>query len=143
MKKLSIYIPIILIAVFAVSCTEKECCLNQEENSVNAISGEWLLYEHGYSPGAGYVIEPVSSVPPQRIEFKDNGELLSTVEGLTDYKFYSVKGDVVGLFKTNPGPAPDSLAFTNSYNFKFENGNLKLHFRYCIEGCHMAFKKVD
>ena len=143
MKKLPINIPIILIAAFALSCAEKECCQNQEEKSANTISGAWLLYEHGYSPGAGYIIEPVSSVPPQRIEFKDNGELSSTVEGLADYKFYSVKGDVVGLFKTNPGPAPDSTAFTNSYNFKFEDGNLKLHFRYCIEGCHMAFKKIE
>jgi hypothetical protein len=143
MKKLPINISIILIAAFAMSCSEKECCPNQEEGNANTISGEWLLYERGYSPGAGYITEPVSSNPAQRIEFKDNGELSCTVEGLADYKFYSVKGDVVGLFKTNPGPAPDSLAFTNSYNFRFENGNLKLHFRYCFEGCHMAFKKIE
>ena len=143
MKELFINLPMILIAVFALSCAEKECCPNQKEGSANAISGEWLLYERGYSPGAEYIIEPVSSVPPQRIEFKDNGALSSTVEGLKDYKFYSVKGDVVGLFKTNPGPDPDSSAFTHSYNFSFEEGNLRLGFRYCFEGCHLGFKKVE
>jgi len=143
MKKLFINVPIILIAVFSLSCDEKECCLNLEEDGATAISGEWLLYERGYSPGAGYIIEPVSSVPPQLIKFNDNGVLSSTVEGLTDYKFYSVQGDVVGLFKTNPGPEPDSLAFTHSYNFTFEDGNLKLGFRYCYEGCHLGFKKIE
>ena len=105
--------------------------------------GEWLLFERGYSPGAGYIIEPVSAVPPQIIEFKSNGELSCSVSGLTEYKFYSVKGDVVGLFKSDPGPSPDSLAFTHSYNFSFEDSNLKLGFRYCFEGCHLGFKKVE
>ena len=143
MKKLLINVPLILIAVFTLSCEEKECCLNLEEDGATDISGEWLLYERGYSPGAGYTIEPVSAVPPQRINFQDNGGLSCTVEGLTEYKFYSVQGDVVGLFKTNPGPEPDSLAFTHSYNFTFENGKLRLGFRYCYEGCHLGFRKIE
>ena len=143
MKKLFINMLLLLTAVLALSCEEKECCANEDEDGANAISGAWLLIERGYSPGAGYVIEPVSSVPPQIIKFKSDGSLSCTVDGLTDYKFYSVKGDVVGLFKTNPGPEPDSLAFTHSYNITFEDGNLKLGFRYCYEGCHMGFKKVE
>lgn len=143
MKRVLINLAIILIAISTLSCEEKECCVNPEEDGANDISGAWLLFERGYSPGAGYIIEPVSAVPPQLIKFKDNGELSCTVEGLTDYKFYSVQGDVVGLFKTNPGPEPDSLAFTHSYNFTFENGNLKLGFRYCYEGCHLGFKKLE
>ena len=143
MKKLVIHIPIILIAFIALSCNEKDCCAGLEKEGSNELVGDWQLYERGYSPGAGYIIEPVSSNPPQIIEFKSNGELSCSVSGLTDYKFYSAKGDVVGLFKNDPGPSPDSLALTHSYNFSFEDGNLTLGFRYCFEGCHLGFKKVE
>ncbi|HMG92912.1 MAG TPA: hypothetical protein VK589_22800 [Chryseolinea sp.] len=143
MKKLVVHMPIVLIALLALSCNEKDCCAGLEKEGSKELAGDWLLYERGYSPGAGYVIEPVSVNPPQIIEFKTNGELSCSVSGLTDYKFYSVKGDVVGLFKNDPGPSPDSLAFTHSYNFSFEGGNLKLGFRYCYEGCHLGFKKVE
>ena len=119
MKKLVVYMPIILITLLALSCDEKDCCAGSEKEGSNDLAGDWLLFERGYSPGAGYIIEPVSAVPPQIIEFKNNGELLCSVSGLTDYKFYSVKGDVVGLFKNDPGPSPDSLAFTHSYNIQF------------------------
>src|SRR5688572_14090287 len=132
-KKLVINIPIILIALLALSCDEKDCCAGAEKEGNDDLAGDWLLFERGYSPGAGYIIEPVSAVPPQIIEFKNNGELSCSVSGLTEYKFYSVQGDVVGLFKSDPGPSPDSLAFTHSYNFSFEDGNLKLGFRYCYE----------
>ena len=142
MKKLVVDIPIILIAFLALSCNEKDCCVGMEKEGSDQLVGSWLLFERGYSPGAGYIIEPVSAVPPQIIEFKSNGELSCSVSGLTEYNFYAVKGDVVGLFKSDPGPSPDSLAFTHSYNFSFEDGNLKLGFRYCYEGCHLGFKKV-
>ena len=143
MKKLVVNIPIILIALLALSCSEKDCCMGGEKEGSNELAGKWLLFERGYSPGAGYIIEPVSAVPPQIIEFKSNGELSCSVSGLTEYKFYSVNDDVVGLFKSDPGPSPDSLAFTHSYNFSFEDSNLKLGFRYCYEGCHLGFKKIQ
>jgi hypothetical protein len=142
-KKLVVNIPIILIAFLALSCNEKDCCVGLDKDRSNELAGNWLLFERGYSPGAGYIIEPVSAVPPQIIEFKSNGQLVCSVSGLTEYKFYSVKGDVVGLFKSDPGPSPDSLAFTHSYNFSFEDSNLKLGYRYCFEGCHLGFKKVE
>ena len=143
MKKLVVNIPIILIAILALSCNEKDCCEGEENEGNNELAGKWLLFERGYSPGAGYIIEPVSAIPPQIIEFKNNGVLSCSVSGLTDYRFYAVKGDVVGLFKSDPGPSPDSLAFTHSYNFSFEDSNLKLGFRYCYEGCHLGFKKIE
>jgi hypothetical protein len=142
-KKLVVNIPIILIAFLALSCNEKDCCVGLDKDGSNELAGNWLLFERGYSPGAGYIIEPVSAVPPQIIEFKSNGQVVCSVSGLTEYKFYSVKGDVVGLFKSDPGPSPDSLAFTHSYNFSFEDSNLKLGYRYCFEGCHLGFKKVE
>jgi hypothetical protein len=126
-KNLLIYVSIGLAALFLVSC-ESDCC----ENS-NIVEGKWLLYERGGSPGVGYFTEPVSPVPPQQMEFKSNCKLLCSVEGLTDYKFYSVNGDIVGLFKNYPGPSPDIAAFTHSYYVTFEDGNLELGFRYCDE----------
>jgi hypothetical protein len=143
MKMLVVNIPVILVVILAVSCGEKDCCGDSEKENSNELVGEWLLFERGYSPGAGYIIEPVDPVPPQIIEFESNGELSCSVSGLTDYKFYFVKGDVVGLFESDPGPSPDSLSFTHSYNFSFEDGNLKLGFRYCFEGCHLKFKRVE
>jgi hypothetical protein len=146
MKKILVNIPVILIVFLALSCEEKNCCPEEKDakkEGNNTLTGDWLLYERGYSPGSGYNIESVSPVPPQQIEFKENGELSCSVSGLTDYKFYSVLGDVVGLFKENPGPTPDSLAFTHSYNFSFEEGKLRLGFRYCFEGCHLGFKRIE
>jgi hypothetical protein len=44
MKNIFIYIPIILIALLAMSCDDKECCSNQKEGT-NSIEGTWLLFE--------------------------------------------------------------------------------------------------
>ena len=142
MKKVFINVLIILVGAFTLSCEEKECCTNLDDES-SSILGQWILYERGLSPGSGYIIEPVSSVPPQIVEFKGNGEFACTVGGLTDYKYYAVIGDIVGLFRTYPGPAPDSSAFTHSYHAIFEDGNIKLYFRYCFEGCHLGFKRLE
>jgi hypothetical protein len=142
MKKPVISVSIALIAAIALSCDEKECCVNPDDESTS-FSGQWILYERGFSPGSGYIIEPVSSEPAQIIELKGNGELVSTVGGLTDYKFYAVKGDIVGLFRTYPGPAPEVTTVTHSYHIVFEEGNLKLYFRYCVEGCHLGFKRLE
>jgi hypothetical protein len=141
MKKLALNIPIILIAFLALSCDEKDMGVENEGN--NELPGKWLLYETGYSPGTEYIIEPVSAVPPQIIEFKSTGEFSCTVYGLTDYNFYFVKGDILGFFKSDPGPSPDTLAFTDSYHFNFEDGRFKLGFPHCIEGCHLGFKKIE
>ena len=144
MKNFWVRIPVILIALFTLSCQDKECCADENNKEGNNILiGDWLLFERGYSPGAGYIVEPVSAVPPQRIEFKENGALSCSVSGLTEYKFYSVRENIVGFFTEDPGPAPDSLAFIHSYNFSFQDGNLRLEFRYCIEGCHLGFKRIE
>jgi len=142
MKNLFFSVSIALIAALTLSCDEKECCVDLDDETTS-ILGQWILSERGFSPGSGYIVEPVSSEPPQIIELKGNGELASTVGGLTDYKFYAVDGDVVGFFRTYPGPAPDRSTFTHSYQVVYENGKLKLYFRYCVEGCHLGFKRLD
>jgi hypothetical protein len=59
MKMLVVNIPVILVVILAVSCGEKDCCGDSEKENSNELVGEWLLFERGYSPGAGYIIEPV------------------------------------------------------------------------------------
>lgn len=140
--KTLINITIISIACLAMSCGEKDCCVGLDKKGTGELAGAWILSERGYSPGAGYIVEPVSPVPPQVIDFKSNGELSCSISGLTDYKFYAVSGDIVALYKTDPGPSPDSITFIHSYHFSVEGDQLKLGFRYCYEGCHLGFKKV-
>ena len=148
MKKL--FYPVVTLLMFCVllSCEEKDCCVNLEGES-NTLTGTWLLFERGYSPGAGYVIEPVSASPAQTLTFQSNGRMTATLDGLSDYKFYFIKDhpdpeqQIIALYKKYPGESPDPSTFTTSYHFHFDGNNLKLYYRYCIEGCHLALRKAE
>ena len=52
---------LILLGIILFGCVENDdlCCGIQETNQ---LSGMWLLYEVGYSPGFGYITE---AIPPQ------------------------------------------------------------------------------
>ncbi len=41
-------------------------------------NGQWVLYERGYSPGAGYITEDVALVPPQTLKLNSDGSLEAT-----------------------------------------------------------------
>ena len=146
-KPLNSLVTLLMICIL-LSCEEKDCCVNPEGES-NALTGTWLLFERGYSPGAGYVIEPVSASPAQTLTFKSNGQMSTTLDGLSDYKFYFIKDHpdpeqrIIALFKRYPGESPDPSTFTTSYHFFFEGNDLKLYYRYCIEGCHLALTKTE
>lgn len=142
MKKLLLNATIVFIAILALSCDDN-CCTSEENNRKAELLGQWLVVEEGGSPGSGYYINEVSPVPPQILNFKGNWEFSSTAKGLTHFKYYAVKGDIVGLFVRDPGPNPDSSAFTHSYHARFEDGLLKLGYRYCFEGCHIGLKKIE
>src|SRR6187431_1580929 len=118
MKKLA-YAVIWVISIGLFSCTE------MESNDSQIITGAWLLYEQGYSPGDGYVVKSVSDSPPQVIVLNENGTITSTIEGWTDYKYYQVLKDTIGsnsvlilaLFKLDPGSEPKKLEeIDHSYN---------------------------
>jgi hypothetical protein len=144
MKKLA-YSIIVAISIGLFSCTEID------SNDSQIITGSWLLYEQGYSPGAGYIVKSVSDSPPQVIVLNEDSTLTSTIEGWTDYKYYQVLKDTIGgnsrlilaLFKLDPGSKPKKLEeLDHSYNISFENGDLRLAYRFCMEGCHLAFREI-
>jgi hypothetical protein len=136
----------LLLAVnFVSGCVEKEdmCCVIPE---TQPIDGVWLFFERGYSPGAGYITESIPSEPAQKLILTD-GKLSSTAEGWENLRFYRILNDTVShspyiaFYTTDPDsqPANSSVA---TYSFDLEGDILTLRFRWCIEGCHMAFKKV-
>ncbi|HKZ37639.1 MAG TPA: hypothetical protein VJ184_08325 [Chryseolinea sp.] len=128
-----------LIIVF-YSCDEKD------DNPTIQLTGSWLLYERGYSPGGGYITEAVSSEPAQVLIFETE-RMSSTVNGFESFKFYEILTDTatqtefVALYKNRPSIQNDESSPT--YSFDITGDTLKLYFRYCIEGCHLAFRRID
>jgi hypothetical protein len=117
-------------------------------DGIEDFHGTWLLNEHGYSPGDRYITEPVSAVPPQWIQFFADGTMSSNITGMTDMKFFELGFDELAqkhfviVYKTAEDvivkPQP-----VHSYAIDFTGGELRLSYRYCIEGCHMKFAKVE
>jgi hypothetical protein len=137
----------LLLAVSLVSgCVENEdmCCAISE---TQPLDGVWLLFERGYSPGAGYITESISSEPAQKLILSD-GKVSSTTEGWESLKFYTISNDTVyqspyiELYTTDPNSQPSNSSVA-TYSFDLEGDVLTLRFRWCIEGCHMAFKKIE
>lgn len=112
----------------------------------DVLTGTWLLYEQGHSPGAGYIIEPVSSIPPQTMTFQANGDFSSTVKGLENLKYFQLNIDsasnqlVLSLFVSRFLTA-DILI--HNYTVEQEGDDLKLYFRFCIEGCHLGLTRIS
>jgi hypothetical protein len=125
------------------SCDEKDD--NPTIESTAELTGSWLLYERGYSPGSGYIVEAVPPTPSQVLIFEEE-EMSSSVKGLEDFKFYEVSIDTVtqsefvALYKNKP-PLQDEET-SPTYLFDITGDTLKLYFRYCIEGCHLAFRRI-
>lgn len=73
----------------------------------------------------------------------------SNIVGLSEFKYYffqddiDLKNRVVALYKSDPGQSPDPSTFTCSYTVSLEQAELKLFYRFCIEGCHLGLKKLD
>jgi hypothetical protein len=128
----------VLLMLLMMSCFQKDCC-GIEESGETTLTGTWSLYERGYSPGSGYIVEAVD--PGQTITFTSNREVTSNIQGLSDFHFYVVQNDVIGFFKEDPGPSPGVEAFLHSYNIVFDDDNVKLVYRYCDEGCHLGLRR--
>lgn len=139
----------IVLAFLSGACEEHEkmCCAILEENE---LQGKWLLYETGYSPGMGYITEPVPALPAQTLTV-DNLIVSSTVDGMEDFRFYRILTDTattpdspyIAFYTEDPGEQPDPSIAAATYNFYIEGNTLTLGFRWCYEGCHLAFRKID
>jgi hypothetical protein len=136
----------VVLTFIAIACDGTSVALTGSRE----LEGSWLLYETGSSPGYGYIIEQVDADPPQKITFKLNGSFTSSVNGWENIRFYHFSKDghgdeIVSFFKTRP----DDLHSTprgdqKDYDVTFDNdGNLRLAFRYCYEGCHLKFRRAE
>ena len=139
---------LVLLGMFLLGCVEKDdlCCGIQEADQ---LSGRWLLYEVGYSPGFEYITEAIPPKPAQTLTFSNN-RVSSTIEGLERFKYYRILNDTVvhtpylALYANESGGQPGSPSSDElTYSFDLENNILTLHYRWCYEGCHMAFRKIE
>jgi hypothetical protein len=146
MAKTQTKILFVLLIIFLFSCKDNDFNSSLEQT----LRGSWILYERGYSPGSGYIVNQIPDKPAQVIIFKSNNEMSTTIEGMTDFKFFLVAFDsiakqkVLALYQDFP---TDDLKnppkyYNHSYTVREEGDKLKLYFRFCIEGCHMAFKRL-
>ena len=142
MKRILIYSGVVLMWSILISCEESECCVSDVPED---LQGEWLLTEIGYSPGDRYIVEPVSPTPPQTINLKPDNGFESNIESIEDFSFFQVfedpnNGDqVLALLEQAPDEDLMLEDVDHSYNVVFEDGLMKLYYRYCFEGCHMGF----
>jgi len=139
---------LILLVVFCLACEEKDCCTVKGEID-EVIKSSWLLYESGYSPGNDYVTIEVPAEPPQVISFGGDNKFSSDVDGWSKYKFYLIADDphnaeekIVALFETDPGNTVPTV-FQTSFSIKLQEDKLVLRYRWCTEGCHSAFKRLE
>ena len=137
-----------VVAVIAFSCNDDAGVITEKVNE-NSIAGTWLYTEYGYSPGNGYVTEKVPSVPPQTLSFSEDFKIHTKMDGLSKFKFYRIlenppaEDPVIAFYEEDPGNTPQVLSeLKHSYSMVWSGNSLKLHFRFCIEGCHMGFKRI-
>ncbi len=145
-------IPTISFALAAIliiiSCNnDQDCCLPIDE--LDNLIGSWQVYERGYSPGSGYIVDGIPDDPAQILTFKSDNQFSSNYAGLEDFTYYLIIPDgtggyILALYKNilDMKDNHDINTLTHSYNIQIEDGNVKLYFRYCIEGCHIGLKKV-
>jgi hypothetical protein len=140
-------ITVVVAFLMFAGCSEKDP-IQIEVNGEGDLAGTWLLNEHGYSPGDRYITEPVPATPPRVIKFFTDGRVSSNIGMISEYHFFEIVPDdqtqtpILILYKT----AEEAIAKAeprHSYNMQFSNGELRLSYRFCIEGCHMKFGKIE
>jgi len=144
MKLSVIYTLALILSIIFTSCEQDECC---QADVPQDLIGDWLLTERGYSPGDRYIVESVDAVPAQTINLQENQQFSSNISGLEDFTHFQVLDDpdtgtrVLALLPAPPSGDLDINNLDHSYDVVFEDGLLKLYFRYCFEGCHLGFIK--
>ncbi|MEQ9441917.1 MAG: hypothetical protein RIG62_22950 [Cyclobacteriaceae bacterium] len=145
MDKSAVYF-VISILLSMVSCEDhQDCCL-----PMDSLIGTWQVYETGYSPGGGYIVEEVPDEPAQIMEFKSDHQFWSNRQGLDDYSYYLIlednsKGSILALYKNELDAENNQEihSLSHIYVSVFKEGKVKLSFRDCVEGCHIGLKKLE
>ena len=134
----------LLIILLVSACEDEFCCINPEGDIVDT----WILFERGFSPGSGYIVEPVSDNPAQTMVIRSDGRFSTNIQGLEKYRHFVILPDqdrqVLALFEGKPPKIPKLDKLEHSYIIEFqENGTVNLYFRYCIEGCHLGLRRLS
>lgn len=124
-------------------------CDSRDENfevDQPGLQGTWLLTERGYSPGSGYIVEPVSPNPAQTVTFTGQKTFSSNVQGFAHFRFYVILKDAsdvskLHLYVEDPELVEHNTPAFNTFFIELADGNLKIMQVGCIEGCHLGFKK--
>jgi hypothetical protein len=106
------------------------------------LTGTWRFYEEGYSPGAGYIVNPIPATPPQTLTFLADGRLQKQGDRLTGSfaaPYYRVDSTATGrrVYFLN---SPQATA-TNSMLIQIRGDTLRLSPQ-CFEGCHFGFVRL-
>jgi hypothetical protein len=141
MRKQLVYF---LFILFAFACEDQFCCINPEDDIVDT----WVLFERGYSPGAGYIVEPINETPAQTMVLRSNGRFSSNIEDLKKYHHFAILPDqdhqVLALFEKKPPMTLNLDEVDHSYMIEFqENGTVNLYYRFCFEGCHLGLRRLS
>ncbi len=100
----------LLVGMLLSGCVENDdlCCGIQETNE---LSGRWLFYERGYSPGFEYITEAIPSKPAQILTIGVD-DISNTVKGWEQLKYYRILTDsafhtqYIALYANDPGAQP-------------------------------------
>lgn len=133
---------VILIAVALIACDNKDEGFFDEFSA--GLNGTWLLTERGWSPGSGYYVDQVPANPAQTISFNGTKGFSSNIQGLTEFKFYTIVLDTVEanrlkLYVDDPDSNQTKPVFDSFV--ELTDGTLKIMQLGCIEGCHLGFRK--
>lgn len=140
---------VVLLNIWVLSaCNDGLEVKKEEEVTLNELQGKWQLFEQGYSPGAGYIINEIDANPPQLITLHQ-GIFESNYPQLENFHYYLIFDDpqsgmqVLSLYQEEPDLNSETLENAqHSYLVKIEEDHVKLFFRYCIEGCHLGMRKL-
>lgn len=130
-------LPLILSVFVLLNCQSNESI---KPIHGQGLAGTWLLYESGYSPGAGYIVDKVPSKPQQTLTFTSDGhlqvqgDLLKNYQSFTQFRLDSVKQSIRLYYTPSISNYSEAIYLNND--------TLKLY-QPCIEGCHLGFLRVQ
>ncbi|MFY0654262.1 MAG: hypothetical protein JXQ96_19650 [Cyclobacteriaceae bacterium] len=143
----------LFFAVLLLSACGDDCCLPFDDHE--ELIGKWILFEEGYSPANGYIVREIAPEPEQFIEFKTSESFVSNIDHIREYTQYKIIENPNNrrplLVLLNNTLVNDTLAlpvdihqFRQIYGIeKYDSGGLRLSHLWCVEGCHLGFRKIE